>query len=580
MIRRVVVSGFKKFRHLEFEPEKRVVIAGPNNSGKSTLLQALATWAELGEIWLRSNMDLEHQDYRSLHPVEVDVAHLRTLALPGFDQLWHNQDTGDPITIKVKTDDWSMGFDLTYQDATVATVEPVADISTPHLQAFAENPLTALYIPSLSGLDIREPEYSEGVVAGRLAHGKGGTVLRNMVQAASRDSEKWTTLQSTVKSFFDLELSVPSGDDPIAARYRHSARDHWYDLLNGSAGFLQTVLVQSALLHSNATLFLIDEPDAHLHALLKAKMYRLIREHCDENSSQVLIATHSGRLIEEAANEKGEKLFLVTAGDLRPVRRQDAEHLLTIPNEEIVLAETTQRVLYLEGKTDIDILRAWAKALDHPALQYLDTGFWVSTAEEKGRVYAKKHYRALKAQVPALRALEVCDRNGTQGEYWDGLGLGELRIEKGRRSTPEGMKVVYWTRYETENYLIHPNAILRFISRLLGKDAEESAREYMEGYLPRVLFEKPFETTDTDQIKGKTTISRILTAAGVELGESDYFELATVMSPNEIHPDVVAMLNEIESQFADQEDHEYRETLSMRKRLVTRQDHFGPEGLT
>jgi len=203
MIRRVVVSGFKKFRHLEFEPEKRVVIAGPNNSGKSTLLQALATWAELGEIWLRSNMELEHQDYRSLHPVEVDVAHLRTLALPSFDQLWHNQDTGDPITIKVKTDDWSVGFDLTYQDATVATVEPVADISTPHLQAFAENPLTALYIPSLSGLDIREPEYSEGVVAGRLAHGKGGTVLRNMVQAASRDSEKWTTLQSTVKSFFD-----------------------------------------------------------------------------------------------------------------------------------------------------------------------------------------------------------------------------------------------------------------------------------------------------------------------------------------------------------------------------------------
>ncbi len=551
MIRRVVVSCFKKFRLLEFNLEERALIAGPNNSGKSTLLQALASWAELGEIWLRSNAGLEHQDYQSLHRVEVKVASLGMLALSGFDELWHNQNTREPITVRVSADDWNVGFELSYQDATTATVEPVTDISVSDLEAYAKNPPKALYVPSLSGLDIEEPEYSEGVVATRLAQGKGRMVLRNMVLAASRDDAKWSTLQNTVRSFFGFELSIPSGVDPITARYRHSATDHWYDLLNGAAGFLQTVLVQSALLHSNATLFLIDEPDAHLHALLKAKMYRLIREHCEENDCQVLIATHSGRLIEEAANEKGEKLFLVTAKDLRPVRRQDAEQLSTIPSEEIVLAETTQRVLYLEGKTDIDILRAWAKALGHPVRQYLDTGFWVPTAEKKGPSYAKRHYRALKAQVPTLRALEVCDRNGAEGKHWNGLGLGELRIEEGRKNTPEGMKVVYWTRYETENYLIHPSAILRFISRLSGKAAEEKAREYMEKYLPRALVERPFETTDTDQIKGKKTVGGILSAAGVDLGESDYYQLAALMSPNEIHPDVATMLDEIAAQLVN-----------------------------
>ena len=551
MIRRVAVSCFKKFRHLEFDLEERALIAGPNNSGKSTLLQALATWAELGEIWLRSDVELGRQDYQSLHRVEVTVASLKTLALSSFDELWHNQNTREPITITVSADGWNVGFELSYQDTTIATVGPVTDISIPDLEAYAKNPPTALYVPSLSGLDIEEPEYSEGVVATRLAHGKGGMVLRNMVQAASRDGAKWSTLQNTVKSFFGFELSIPSGVDPISARYRHSARDHWYDLLNGASGFLQTVLVQSALLQSDATLFLIDEPDAHLHALLKAKMYRLIREHCDENRCQVLIATHSGRLIEEAASEKGEKLYLVTASDLRPVRRQDAEHLSTIPSEQIVLAETTQRVLYLEGKTDIDILRAWANALGHPARQYLDTGFWVPTAEEKGRTFAKRHYRALKAQVPDLRALEVCDRNGAKAKYWDGLRLGELRIDEGPKNTPEGMKVVYWTRYETENYLIHPNMILRFVSRLLGKTAEETARGYMEEYLPRVLVERPFESTDTDQIKGKTTVGRILSAAGAELGESEYYLLAAEMSSNEIHPDVVTMLDLIAAQLVN-----------------------------
>ncbi len=551
MIRRVAVSRFKKFRLLEFDLEERALIAGPNNSGKSTLLQALATWAELGGIWLRSNAELGRQDYNSLHRVELNVASLRTLAVSSFDGLWHNQNTREPITITVSANDWKVGFELSFKDATSATVGPVTDISIPDLEAYAKNAPKALYIPSLSGLDIEEPEYSAGVVATRLAHGKGGTVLRNMVKAASREGAKWSTLQNTIESFFGFELAVPSGVDPIKARYRHSVRDHWYDLLNGASGFLQTVLVQSALLHSDATLFLIDEPDAHLHALLKAKMYRLIREHCEENGCQVLIATHSGRLIEEAAREKGEKLFLVTASDLRPVRRQDAEQLSTIPSEEIVLAETTERVLYLEGKTDVDILREWAKVLDHPARQYLDTGFWVPTAEGKGRTFAKRHYRALKAQIPALRTLEVCDRNGGKSQRWDGLGLGELRIEEGRKSTPEGMKVVYWTRYETENYLIHPNAILRFISRLAGKVAEEKASEYIEEYLPRALVERPFESTDTDQIKGKMTVGRVLSAAGVELGESDYYQLAAVMSPNEIHPDVVTMLDEIVAQLAN-----------------------------
>ncbi len=205
-------------------------------------------------------------------------------------------------------------------------------------------------------------------------------------------------------------------------------------------------------------------------------------------------------------------------------------------------------MVYLEGKTDIDILREWAKALDHPAWQYLDKGFCVPTAEGTSRTYAKKHYRALKAQVPTLRALEVCDRNGAKGEHWDDLGPGELRTEEGRRNTPEGMKVLYWTRYEIENYLIHPSAILRFISRRMGKAAKEAAGEYMEKYLPRVLMERPFETTDTDQIKGKKTVGRILSVAGVELGESDYFQIAAEMSANEIHPDVVAMLDEIAAQ--------------------------------
>ena len=550
MIRKVVVSRFKKFQHLECNLQERALIAGPNNSGKTTLLQALATWAELGESWLESHSGSTHRDHRSFHRAEIEISSLRTLAPSNFEELWNGQDTREPISISVTTDSWEVGFDLHYQDAKVATVGPMSEVLADDLEAYALNPLKALYIPSLSGLDVKEPEYSDRVLATRLAHGKGGTVLRNMVQVASRDDRKWATLQHTVKSFFGFELSEPSGADPIRARYRRSSTDQWYDLITGAGGFLQTVMVQAALLHSDAKLFLMEEPDAHLHPLLRAKMYRLIREHCEENGCQALIATHSGRLIDQAAKESGEKLFLITENSLKPVHVKFAKDLLRIPSEEIVLAETTKRVLYLEGQSDLDILREWARVLDHPAGKHLDSAFWVATAERGGRNFTKRHYNALRAQVPMLRALEVRDRNSGEGEKWSKLCPGELRIEERSGDVPNGMRLAYWSRYEIENYLIHPAALLRF-AQSQGSDAAERAETYMKEHLPPVVYRQPFGSTNLDRGKGKTIISEILAAAKVKLGEAEYYRLAAATKPDEVHPDIVTMLNEIEDQLSD-----------------------------
>ena len=45
MITKVVIENFKRFSRQEFTLSESIVLAGPNNAGKSTLLQALATWS-------------------------------------------------------------------------------------------------------------------------------------------------------------------------------------------------------------------------------------------------------------------------------------------------------------------------------------------------------------------------------------------------------------------------------------------------------------------------------------------------------------------------------------------------------
>ena len=52
MIERIAIRHFKRFREQTFHPVESVVLAGPNNAGKSTLLQAIAAWKLELDRWV------------------------------------------------------------------------------------------------------------------------------------------------------------------------------------------------------------------------------------------------------------------------------------------------------------------------------------------------------------------------------------------------------------------------------------------------------------------------------------------------------------------------------------------------
>lgn len=156
------------------------------------------------------------------------------------------------------------------------------------------------------------------MIPAQLARAQAGSVLRNLLLAVSQDAQKWLALQEVVHSFFGYELGSPSGAAEILARYRHSAQSPFYDLSSAASGFLQVLLVYAALLHKEASLVLIDEPDAHLHILLQDRMYRKLCEYTRQNRSQLIIATHSERLI-NAADQDNLRLL---ADELKKVNNK------------------------------------------------------------------------------------------------------------------------------------------------------------------------------------------------------------------------------------------------------------------
>ncbi len=318
----------------------------------------------------------------------------------------------------------------------------------------------------------------------------------------------------------------------LYVRYQHSEQGSWYDLSSAASGFLQVLLVYAALLYKEASVVLIDEPDAHLHILLQEKMYRDLCEHARQISSQLVIATHSERLI-DAADKEALRLL---AGELRKVSdKRKVKRTLSLDNTEILLAETERKILYVEGKTDIDILRGWASVLKHPLLQFLEKPFWRPTAE-KEKHFVTNHFSSLQLIVPDFQGIELCD--------------GDNKGSRNTSSAPKGMRRLFWDRYEIESYLIHPEAIARFVESADGKQAASQTEAYMKRYLPPALYKTPFESFATlKQTKGKDILAEIMQEAGLILRENEYYQIAEQMTKEEIHPEVVEKLDTIAKQF-------------------------------
>ena len=54
MITKLILRNFKRFVEESFEFDSRVILAGQNNFGKTTVIQAIAAWRYALSAWLAS----------------------------------------------------------------------------------------------------------------------------------------------------------------------------------------------------------------------------------------------------------------------------------------------------------------------------------------------------------------------------------------------------------------------------------------------------------------------------------------------------------------------------------------------
>lgn len=487
MIKRLTLRNFKSIGEQVYDFTKFDLLVGGNNSGKSTVLQALAIWQFCVDEFHRSKRG-------GSKGIQVVLPNFTALPLPEFNLLWKDKtDRTYPVDENGKKKlkyilieiliEWhredqkieEFGIELRYHSPQTIYAIPIGGWAK--FRKYDEKgclPRIA-YVPTFSGLEPTEKWLDVAPIRQQVGKGQPGSVLRNLLlqvcpadrQFQDRRKSKsyapppdWVELSTIIFRLFSVEIQEPKYDSAkdvyITVEYRHNNKD--FDIIAGGSGFHQTLTLLAFLYGYKPTTILLDEPDAHLHVNLQREILDYFKRKSYERNTQFLIATHS-----EAFAHGVDASQIYSLISPKPRRIQSTPEVLRamseVSNEDITRLMSSPYILYVEGESDERILRAWVEqcgaqaAMDKVCFKLMEGG-----GKKNMETRANEHFAALKQIIPVISRLMLFDYDDAS----------EWHPESGNPSVAE------WKRKNIENYLLVPDAWKRAALRQMEYDEENS----------------------------------------------------------------------------------------------------------
>ena len=474
MITKLTLRNFKSIGEQNYKFTDFDLLVGRNNSGKSTILQALAIW--------QFCVDEFHRAKRSGSTgLQIVLPNFTALPVPEFNLLWKNRtdrvyrtegEGGSKkmkyilIEIGVEWRDYvgqSQTFSVELRYHSPQTIYAIPASGWAKFREYEEAKMLPriAYVPPFSGLEPTEKWLDVAPIRQQVGKGQPGSVLRNLLlQVANKAKPDWDEIASVVKRWFSVELLPPRYDSDkdvfIGVEYRQAGKT--YDLIAGGSGFHQTTTLLAFLYGYQPNTILLDEPDAHLHVNLQREILDYFKKKSAERGIQFLIATHAEEFV------RG-----VNAGQIVSLLRQVPTRIQSTPdvlramadvsNEEITRLLASPCLLYIEGESDERIVRAWADACEaQTVMENICFKVMGGGSKQEMKQLADKHFAAVGEIVPGIKRLMLFDLDTDEGAF---------------HPAADNPTLMEWRRKNIENYLLVPASWKRAALSLLQCEEDD-----------------------------------------------------------------------------------------------------------
>ena len=464
----VTIENFKRFERIVLDLKSFDCLVGGNNSGKSTVLQALALFDFVVHSCLSrkngADSPIEIKN-RSIAPEEFIV-----LPVASAIDLWTDKKTqkkGKHILIRVTVEfelapSVTVSVDLNYNRFTMSLETEKNQTWLKELMAFKMS-----YLPVFSTFLTQEERKTPAVIEDAMAWGRVNSVIRNLLVNLKNEA-KITVLEKILALAFpdikQLQVQFNSDSDRyIDVSYSEHGRSKHFDLFMSGSGFQQFVYLFGFILLRNPDIILLDEPDVHLHGILQGALFQELNRLVGLEGKQVLCATHSRDFISQF-----EPTNVISLSDGKAKRlnvRFDLYDTLnslgSFDNIQLSQLQHYRRLLIVEDESDWDFLRIFGKkTLGEKVWQQVERQLAVWYA--KGNPYKQANLSLLKSQLAQMLRLTgsplqlfvVCDR-----DYYPNRE--ELLNE--RNASDPNVQYYVWEKNEIENYLLVTKALCRFV---------------------------------------------------------------------------------------------------------------------
>lgn len=565
MITNIKIENFKKLDDISFPVSASVVLTGPNNSGKSTVFQALCLWEtgvrnyiaakEQGKLNKNKRVTLNRKDL--LNSIVSDVRFLWT---GKKTHLTSKGKTPQNILLSVELTGidngktWQCKSNFYYYNAESFSCEiktGLVEVTELYKQG---NGIHFGFLQPMSGISTSEDKLTQGSIDRKLGEGKTAEVLRNICyeilfpEIASKDEanaeKNWKNLCEIVKSMFGVKLEQPEYIKSTGLiNFEYLENDIKYDISSGGKGFLQTLLLFAYMYANPNTVLLLDEPDAHLEVIRQRESFQAINKIAGETNSQIIIASHSEVVLDEAA-ETSKLIALIENQAIElntDTKNQTFKYikkaLTEIGWEHYYQARLKGHVLYMEGSTDRKMLCLFANKLQHGIEPLLRSANIVYTANNVPNT-AVSNYAALQSIFPELKGLALFDKIDKN--------LDDIKL----------LKVICWQKRELENYFAKPKLLIKHAKLLQNKypgftqkQLEEKMQSAIQKYTIPAYLDDLNDNWWNDAKLSDEWLDKIFPEFYRQVGwpqdfyKCDYYQLINLIDKKDIPSEITEKLN-------------------------------------